>query len=396
MKDGWWPKQRTDILDWLVNETSEVRFVDDIFIQLCMKLRRAGITVARGTLHLDSHNPEWLGARLIWHDGVDRIETDRFEYGVRDTGRYLNSPVHEIRSGASQLRRHLNDKHSGGNWYPIYDELRAEGLTDYAAWSVSHTLGKRHTVTFASDHPEGFSAAEIETIEDLLPALALVSEIRLKNRITRTLLETYVGVHAGEQILAGATVRGCGTTVSAAILICDLRNFTTISGLWPRDNVIDLLNGYFDAMCDPIERNGGEILKFMGDGLLAIFPLSNKSACEDLLMAVRQAKQNMAKLNAITKLEERRPKLGYGIGVHIGDVMYGNIGSRRRLDFTVIGPAVNIASRLEALTKKVKRKVLLSAEFVKAAGCRDQVDRLGSFSLHGVQSTIEVFAMSEE
>ncbi len=200
--------------------------------------------------------------------------------------------------------------------------------------------------------PEVFDDANIAGLLRLLPVLALVSEIRVKNRLARTLLETYVGSHASELILAGATRRGSGTTVRAAIMICDLRDFTRISDNWPRDDVIDLLNGYFDAMSEPIARHGGEILKFIGDGLLAIFPLSEPQACANLLHAVSEARQAMVALNEKNGETGRAP-LNYGIGVHVGDVMYGNIGSSTRLDFTVIGPAVNMASRLETLTKQL-------------------------------------------
>ena len=155
--------------------------------------------------------------------------------------------------------------------------MRAKGLTDYVAWPLYHTLGKQHMVTFATDRPGGFEPTISPACLKLLPALALVSEIRVKNRLARTLLETYVGAHAGEMILAGATRRGSGTTVRAAIMICDLRDFTKISDNWPRDDVIDLLNGYFDAMSEPVVRHGGEILKFIGDGMLAIFPLDQPS-----------------------------------------------------------------------------------------------------------------------
>ncbi|HXV29801.1 MAG TPA: adenylate/guanylate cyclase domain-containing protein, partial [Sinorhizobium sp.] len=213
----------------------------------------------------------------------------------------------------------------------------------------------------------------------------------LKNRLARTLLETYVGPHASEQILAGATTRGSGVTVGAAILICDLRDFTKLSDLWPRDDVIDILNGYFDAMSEPIERHGGEILKFMGDGLLAIFPLSDRMACNNLLSAIGEAQAALATLNE-ENLRKGHDALGYGIGVHVGDVMYGNIGSRKRLDFTVIGPAVNIASRLESLTKELKRPVLLSRAFVEMAGCEAQLENLGSYPLRGLEEPVDVFA----
>ncbi len=245
--------------------------------------------------------------------------------------------------------------------------------------------------TFASAAPGGFGEQEIALLAGLLPALALVSEIRLKNRLARTLLETYVGPHASEQILDGATTRGSGVTLGAAILFSDLRGFTELSNRKPRDEVIGILNGYFDALAQPIEKNGGEILKFMGDGLLAVFPLRNPTACADLLRAVAEAQAAIAELNERHRLAGRDP-LGFGIGVHLGDVMYGNIGSRNRLDFTVIGPAVNIASRLESLTKEVRRPVLFSKAFVDLAGCARDLEEVGSYPLKGIDAPITVFA----
>ncbi len=391
--DGLWPAQRRKILDWLVIETRGERFIDNIFVEMCQRLSEAGVPVTRATLHFRIHHPQWLGARILWRKGLAEAEIDTYAYGVEDSAQYQNSALYEINNGADEVRRHLDDPTAEGPDYPLYDELRAEGLTDYIVWPLYHTLGKRHAITFASDRPGGFDADDIAFLTDLLPALALVSEIRLKNRLARTLLETYVGPHASEQILAGATRRGSGVTVGAAILICDLRDFTKLSDLWPRDDVIELLNGYFDAMSEPIERHGGEILKFMGDGLLAIFPLTDPCACSQLLGAINEAQAALSRLNE-ESLSKGHDPLGYGIGVHVGDVMYGNIGSRKRLDFTVIGPAVNIASRLEALTKELKRPVLLSRAFVKKAGCAAQLENLGSYALRGLDEPIEVFALS--
>jgi len=278
-----------------------------------------------------------------------------------------------------------------GRKHAIFSDMRAKGLTDYVALPLYHTLGKRHMVTFATDRPGGFDDAHLASLSKLLPVLALVSEIRVKNRLARTLLETYVGSHAGELILAGATRRGSGTTVRAAIMICDLRDFTRISDNWPRDDVIDLLNGYFDAMSEPIARHGGEILKFIGDGLLAIFPLSQPSACANLLHAVAEARQAMIALNERNGETGRAP-LKYGIGVHVGDVMYGNIGSRTRLDFTVIGPAVNMASRLETLTKQLGKTVLLSREFADFVERDFDLERVGEYPVRGFNDPIELFA----
>jgi adenylate cyclase len=381
----------SDVVHWLTNHTRDERFIDNIFAELCVRLQRAGIPVARASLHLLIHHPQWLGARIMWEDGMREAVIERVDYDVRDRSEYIGSPASEILDGAAELRENLERDPALGRQHAIYDEMRAKGLTDYVAWPLYHTLGKRHIVTFASDRPGGFDDAHINRLLKLLPVLALVSEIRMKNRLARTLLETYVGSHASELILAGATRRGSGTTVRAAIMICDLRDFTRISDNWPRDDVIELLNGYFDAMSEPIVRHGGEILKFIGDGLLAIFPLSQPDACANLLRAVTEARQAMVALNEQNGETGRAP-LNYGIGVHVGDVMYGNIGSRSRLDFTVIGPAVNMASRLETLTKQLGRPVLLSRAFADFVERDFDLEHVGEHPVRGFNDPIELFA----
>lgn len=380
-----------DVVDWLINHTRDQRFIDNIFADMCIRIQRAGIPLKRATLHLLIQHPQWLGARIMWADGMGEAEINRVDFDVRERSEFIGSPANEIHDGATEVRENLERDPALGRRHAVYDEMRAKGLTDYVAWPLYHTLGKRHIVTFATDRQGGFDDAHIAFLQSLLPALALVSEIRMKNRLARTLLETYVGSHASELILAGATRRGSGTTVRAAILICDLRDFTAISDNWPRDDVIDLLNGYFDAISEPIARRGGEILKFMGDGLLAIFPLSEPSACANLLQAVAEARQAMAALNEKNGETGRAP-LNYGIGVHVGDVMYGNIGSRSRLDFTVIGPAVNMASRLEALTKQLGKPVLLSRAFADLVKDDFELERVGEYPVRGFSDPIDLFA----
>jgi adenylate cyclase len=379
------------VIDWLINGTRDERFVDNIFAQMCIRLQQAGIPLKRATLHILIHHPQWLGARLLWSDGMREAEIARVDFDVRERSEYIGSPANELHDGATEVREHLERDPSLGRKHAVYDEMRAKGLTDYVAWPLYHTLGKRHLVTFATDRPGGFDDAHVAGLKKVLPVLALVSEIRVKNRLARTLLETYVGSHAGELILAGATRRGTGTTVRAAIMICDLRDFTKISDNWPRDDVIDLLNDYFDAMSEPIARHGGEILKFIGDGLLAIFPLSEPRACANLLHAVTEARQAMAALNERNRATSRAP-LNYGIGVHVGDVMYGNIGSTSRLDFTVIGPAVNMASRLETLTKQLKKTVLLSRDFAELVEREFALEHMGQYEVRGFSDPIELFA----
>ena len=204
-----------DVVRWLISDTRDERFVDNIFAELCVRLQRAGIPVKRASLHLLIYHPQWLGARIMWADGMHEVELARVDYDVRERTEYISSPANEIHDGATEVRENLERDPSLGRRHAVYDEMRAKGLTDYVAWPLYHTLGKRHMVTFATDRPGGFDDAHVARLLKLLPVLALVSEIRMKNRLARTLLETYVGSLAGDLILAGATRRGSGTTVRA-------------------------------------------------------------------------------------------------------------------------------------------------------------------------------------
>lgn len=377
--------------DWMLYETHKERFIDNLLVALCERLNAAGVPVARSTLHFQINNPQWVGAKIEWLPGLSEARMTTFEYGTELTPEYLLSPISELSNGAEEVRQNLLIDNPSRP-YPLFASLRQEALTDYVAWPLQHTLGKRHAVTFATGAAEGFTARHIAILRDIVPILALLSEVRIKNALARTLLQTYVGPHASEEILAGATTRGSGVTLSAAVLICDIRGFTAIANEWPRDDVISLLNAYFDAVADPIDRHGGEILKFMGDGLLAVFPLSQDGALQNTFKAVVEAHHAIEMLNE-SNSALGRPAVACGMGVHVGEVMYGNIGSKRRLDFTVIGPAVNIASRLETLTKSVHHPVLFSEAFITMGDLRTMVDSIGEHELRGVSEPVNVFAL---
>jgi adenylate cyclase len=174
----------SDVVHWLTNETREERFIDNIFAEMGIRLQRAGIPVKRATLHLLIYHPQWLGARIMWADGMRESEIARVDYDVRERSEYIGSPANEIQDGATEVRENLERDPSLGRQHAVYDEMRAKGLTDYVAWPLYHTLGKRHIVTFATDRPGGFDDAHIASLKRLLPVLALVSEIRMKNRLS--------------------------------------------------------------------------------------------------------------------------------------------------------------------------------------------------------------------
>lgn len=391
-----WPTHRGAALDWLVGEAVTIPLVDDLLPGLGQRLAAEGVPLDRLTLHLRILHPQFWGARLFWQPGMARAEVRLIEHGMADDPRFQNSPVRALYEGAEGIRQRLDIERPNEEGFSIFPELRAAGITDYVALPLGMTDGRRHASSWATRRPGGFSTEDLVRINDLLPVLAMAVEIRANRRLTKNLLGIYVGQHAGREILAGRITRGSGLTVSAAIWNCDLRGFTAISELWPRDDVIRLLNEYFDTMAKPVEEHGGEILKFIGDAMLAIFPLDEPDACRRALEAAREARSGMAELNRL-RIERGQQSLGFGLALHVGDVMYGNIGSRTRLDFTVIGPAVNVASRLESLTKELRREVLVSGAFARlcpVAG--DSLVRLGAYPLRGVGEPVEVFSLPEE
>ena len=276
--------------------------------------------------------------------------------------------------------------------YPLLSKIRAAGATDYFALALNRTLRSFPVVTWATDRPSGFTTAELDALEDINPALAAIVETRAVRRITENLLDTYLGPQAGRRVLAGQIQRAEGEQLRAVIMMADMRGFTALSDRLPGDQVIELLDDYFDAIVTPIEARKGETLKFIGDGLLAIFPLREPSACANLLRAVAEARQAMIALNENNGKNGRAP-LNYGIGVHVGDVMYGNIGAPDRLDFTVIGPAVNLVSRIEGLCARMDRTVLTSAAV--AAHLPYRLASLGYQPVKGLKDPIEVFGLPE-
>jgi adenylate cyclase len=396
-ESGTWPTRRCACLDWLVHETVGMPFLDDLFAGLCARLLADGVPLDRATLHLRTLHPQFWGAMIRWRPGMAGAEMRFVGREITSDARFLNSPVRALYEGAEGIRQRLDlPRPEGAAEFGVYADLRAEGIVDYVALPMVFTDGKRHACSWATRHEGGFATAHLMRINDLLPVLAMALEIRLNRRIARNLLDTYVGKFAGARILAGDITRGSGTTVRAAIWTCDMRGFTMLSERWPRDDVLAYLNEYFDTMAGPVEKHGGEILKFIGDAMLAVFPLESPEACSRALQAALEAREAMRELNGRHRavgLEET----GYGIALHVGDVMYGNIGTTTRLDFTVIGPAVNVAARLEALTKELRRHVLISGPFIGMCGhAAAQTVPLGRFRLEGVGQELEVFGLRDD
>lgn len=389
---GHWPKRPGALLDWLIGDARRLPDGPTLLGELCRRLLAAGLPLARASFHLRLLHPQLYGMGFYWHRGDERIRVFRAEHGIQQTAMFRDSPMRALFEGAGAVRQRL-DLPEVAFAFPLFYELRDQGLTDYVALPITFSDGKIHGTTWSSDRPGGFASEHLAVIEDLLPVFGLLLEIHLNRQIAINLLDTYVGRRAGRRILEGQITRGSGETVSAAIWYCDLRGFTGLSERVGRDALIACLNDYFDCMAGAIEHHDGEILKFIGDALLAIFPLEDPQACRRALEAALEARAAMAALN-----DARRGRgddsLSFGIALHAGEVMYGNIGAATRLDFTVIGPAVNLAVRIERLCRTLDRDVLVSADF--ATDCPPgRLCALGRHRLAGIAQPVEIFGLPE-
>jgi adenylate cyclase len=334
-----------------------------------------------------------MGRRFLWREG-EAVVVSEAEYGMMETDTYRRSPVPVVYRTALSIRRKIEDPGCPTD-YDIVEELRAEGVTDYLIQPLVFTNGEVHAISWTTLRPGGFGDADIAALEAIQHPFARLAEVYALRRTATTLLNTYVGRGAGERILQGRIRRGDIERIHAVILLSDLRDFTTSSDRLAGEAVIGLLNSYFDGLVPAIEAHGGEVLKFVGDGLLGIFPVASDpaAACRTALAAASDAKAALARTNA-ERTERGEPPLRYGLALHIGDVLYGNIGSAGRLDFTTIGPAVNLTARLETLARDLGRDIVVSATF--AAQLPDILTSLGHFELRGFREPQEVFAPARE
>ena len=313
------------------------------------------------TLH-----PMLLGRSFVWRPDRE-VEVSEAPFQLADDATFLLSPVQRIYLTGEALRRRLADPDCPDD-FPFLEELRAENVSDYLALPLNFTNGEIHVATFTTRRPEGFASEHVVALETIAAPLARVAEVRALRVTAISLLNSYVGHQAGERILAGRIRRGDVEDIRAVIWLSDMRGFTRRADTMAPASLIELLNLFYDNLVPAIEAEGGEVLKFMGDGLLAIFRISESAdldaACASALRAAKQAQKNIAAL-ANAGLGDTGEALRFGLALHVGDALYGNIGAGARLDFTCIGPSVNLAARLEKIASRLGRTVVASAAFAR-------------------------------
>jgi adenylate cyclase len=375
-------------IHWLMTDARKHADPSEFLEAFAERLRAAGVDVSRITTGVPILHPQIFSFSGLWELGKGTTER-LYRAGPTSTSTMSNSPIRIAYEGGGPVRFDLTAPAKDGE-FPILQDLRGEGYTDYIVHSVPFADGSHKALSLATRRPGGFQADEVKLFEAMIPAVAFNLEVQALRRTARTLLDTYVGQQSGGRVLEGQIQRGTGETIRAVIWLCDLRGFTNLSEALSRDALIDLLNSYFGPMCDAVASEGGEILKFIGDAMLAIFPIGDDAAttCKAALIAAERAQGSLKQENQ-RRGDAGLPRIEYGLALHLGDVMYGNIGSDTRLDFTVIGPAVNLTARIESMCRELGRQLLLSSDFVRAGGVAAQ--SVGTFSLKGVGADQEIF-----
>ena len=389
------------IADWLISSALGRVGVDAIFEGCCQRLHAAGVPLVRALTAFRTLHPLFASVNLVWrlNQGVDRnpiLHEQAFS-----TEEWLRSPMrHLVHHRIPFLRRRLTGAHAIVD-FPVLEDLRDSGATDYLCYLTPFASdaesgpGARGIMgSWATDRRSGFSEEDLRIFERIQRRYAVSCKVQIQDRITRNLLETYLGPDAGARVLDGQIRRGDGERIHAVIWYSDMRDSTRLADCLDPQAFIERLNQYFECTAGAVLAGGGEVLRFVGDAVLAIFPIRKsgddaRTASERALAAARDAELRLSRMNEDLAQAGVEP-IEFGLGLHVGDVMYGNIGVPERLEFSVIGPAANEVARIEGLTKELKRRVLLSAAFAKAAGARCK--SLGAHSLRGVGAPVEVFA----
>ena len=384
-----------DVEHWLLGAASKTASAHVLVEGFACRLAQAGLGVGRMSLNVGTLHPQVYGYAWNWSvvDGIcDEIQIAE-ETLFSDAYRY--NPICRVIEFGEVVRVALTSETAEAR-SPLMEELAAAGFSEYVAIPLSASGDKYNAITLATQQPGGFSQAQNDALKRLLDIFALHIERHIASRIAENISYTYLGREAGERVVSGTIKRGSGVTIRAVVWSSDMRDFSRLSERRDSRAVADMLNSYFSVLAEAVIRHGGDVLKFVGDGMLAVFPLTDfaspKLAAEAAAAAAREAVQDLEALNReMAQTEDWRP-LKTGIGLHLGEVFFGNIGATKRLDFTVIGEAVNIASRVEGLCKPLERNVLMSSPVADLLG--DGAEAMGAQSLKGMQKAEQIFALS--
>lgn len=381
------------VYDWVENFGRSTGSVSNLIHEVGVRFQACGLPLARLSVIIRTLHPQIAVFGYTWNGDTRTLSEFTADHQSQSSESYQRSPVRQIIEGSPGIRRRLLDPDCPRD-FPILEDLDEEGITDYVILPIPFSDGRSYSCSWATHDPHGFSEEQIARITQLMPTFSLVLEILAMRTVAQNLMDTYLGHSAGMRVLDGEIYRGVNETIEAVIWISDLRGFTRLSDEFAPPVVLGILNDHFERVVGAISRHGGEVLKFMGDSVLAIFPIAafnNPGAAADAaLAAARETRESIAAGNQLRR-EKNLIEVGYGIALNLGEVVYGNIGAPDRLDFTVIGPAVNQTARIEALCKTLSRNLLVSQTVAEVTG--GKLESLGFQVLRGVREPHEVFTV---
>jgi adenylate cyclase len=394
---------------WAVRQGLLGTAASELFDGFCRRLVLAGFPLWRASAATRTLHPQWGGYGYVWRRDLNAIEPSQFERGEYRP-LWLTSPFAYLIGQAQaegengdpwlHLRRRLCGPEALLD-FPVLEELAGAGGTDYFAQIVRFgpegdaSRGTGIAYSFTTDRREGFTEDDLTLLRAVLPALSLAIMTHAGHTIASGLLEAYLGGDAGRRVHAGAVERGSVESIRAVLWFADMRGFTKLADGTAGLDIIELLDEVFETLTAPLRSRGGQVLKFMGDGMLAVFPLLAETQAETCRKAIDAAREAMHALDRVNgaRAEADRPIAEVDLALHVGEVLYGNVGAADRLDFTVIGPAVNEAARIETLCEPLGRKVLVSAEFAAAAGSCNGLRPLGHHRLRGVREPRAIYGL---
>lgn len=386
------PIVAADVVQWLYSDASYLNDTLEIVSEMAARLRDGNVPVDRATTGIWVVHPNVRAEASVWaSDGTKELRLYTADNSSDED--YQSSPIQRVHQTNQAVRVRISERPEEAEEFPVAIDLRDEGYTDYIALPMPFSDGSVKVASFATKAPGGFRSGHISVFESLIRPLALVCELKTLRRTAETVLDTYVGPRAGSKVLDGTTRRGQGEWIKAVVSFADIRGFTRLSNTLPADMIVNLLNKYFGAMTAAVEAHGGEVLKFIGDEVMAIFPYETEEEARDAarraLLAARDTLGRIDEINRSNKCAQT-PDLSVGIALHAGDVFYGNVGSETRLDFTVVGPVVNLAARIAELAKDLHREVLVSDALSDIMGCRSGL--FGRYQVKGFDDPVSVYS----
>lgn len=386
------PLVAADVVQWLYSDAPQLKGTLEIITELGQRLNGGNVPVDRVTTGIWVVHPNVRAEASIWSS--DRApELVLYTADSTSADNYVKSPVKLVHETRQTVRVQIERDPVAADAFPVVVDMREEGYTDYIAVPMPFSDGSVKFASFATKAPGGFSNSHIGVFDSIIRPLALVCELKTLRRTAETVLNTYVGPRAGLKVLDGTTRRGEGEWIKAVVSFADIRGFSRLSNTLPADQIIVFLNKYFGAMTAAVEAHGGEVLKFIGDEVMAIFPYETETdAGEAALRGLKAARETLSRISDINLEKDcgRTPDMSVGIALHAGDVFYGNVGSETRLDFTVVGPVVNLAARIAELAKDLERQVLVSDAIADIMGCRSGL--YGRYQVKGFDDPVAVYS----